>query len=33
LAANRSKQKFIVDERNFLLWKEFKASEFYEVKK
>ena len=33
LAANRSKQKFIVDERNFLSWKEFKASEFYEVKK
>ena len=33
LAANRSKQKFIVDERNFLSWREFKASEFYEVKK
>ena len=33
LAANRSKQKFIVDERNCLSWKEFKASEFYEVKK
>lgn len=33
LAANRSKQKFIVDERNFLSWKEFTASDFFKVKK
>jgi hypothetical protein len=33
LAANQFKQKFIVDENNFLAWKEFTASEFFKVKK
>lgn len=33
LAANQSKQKFIVDENNFLSWGEFTASEFFKVKK
>lgn len=32
LTANKSKQKFIVDESNFLAWKEFTASEFFKVK-
>ena len=32
LAANQSKQKFIVDENNFLSWGEFTASEFFKVK-
>ena len=32
LAANKSKQKFIVDENNFLAWKEFTASEFFKEK-